>query len=128
MNLNNFVLVIDSCEDGRDLLTKLLEKKVGIPAQGVATAAAALELVGTQNPVLILLETRLSDMSGLELTQRLRKLRHLQDVPIIALTSLALPQHRQEILRAGLDGYILKPVQMQVFIQLIQRVITRQNI
>jgi CheY-like chemotaxis protein len=40
-------------------------------------------------------------------------------IPVIALTAHAMPEHRQEYLRLGFNGYISKPVDQQELIDLI---------
>ena len=83
---------------------------------GVELVAAALH----QPPDVILMDIQLPSMDGLEATQRLRSHATMQDVPIIALTALAMPGDRERCLEAGVSDYLSKPVGLKELHQVIQ--------
>lgn len=58
--------------------------------------------------VLILMDIKLPDISGYELTMQIRKL--MPQVPIIAQTAYAMPGDREQSLEAGCNDYVSKPV------------------
>jgi len=62
---------------------------------------------------LILMDVQMPGMDGIETTQAIRAQEQStgRHVPIIALTAHALPQHRERCLLAGMDGYLVKPIQ-----------------
>ena len=62
---------------------------------------------------LVLMDVQMPGMDGIETTKAIRAREQLNDrhVPIIALTAHALPQHRERCLLAGMDGYLVKPIQ-----------------
>jgi len=62
---------------------------------------------------LVLMDVQMPGLDGIETTQAIRAREQLNDshVPIIGLTAHALPQHRERCLLAGMDGYLMKPIQ-----------------
>ncbi|MCB1752590.1 MAG: response regulator [Gammaproteobacteria bacterium] len=83
---------------------------------GVELVAAALH----QPPDVILMDVQLPTMDGLEATQRLRSHKSFKDIPIIALTALAMPGDRERCLEAGVSDYISKPVGLKELHHVIQ--------
>ncbi|MDP1525023.1 MAG: response regulator [Rhodocyclaceae bacterium] len=62
---------------------------------------------------LVLMDVQMPGMDGIETTKAIRAREQLtgHHVSIIALTAHALPQHRERCLLAGMDGYLVKPIQ-----------------
>ncbi len=102
------VLVIDDHEDGLEIITIALELIGIIPiiardgTSGLATALNAL-------PDLILMDISLPDMSGFELLQQLRQRSATRQIPVIAVTAMALVEERERIRAAGFTDYLSKP-------------------
>lgn len=86
------------------------------------SGAAVKALLATESPDLILMDIQMPDMDGLQLTTaiRNRELRSGKHMPIIALTARALPQDRESCLRAGMDDYLVKPIDPDVLLAAIQ--------
>jgi two-component system, cell cycle response regulator DivK len=57
-----------------------------------------------------LMDINLPELDGYELTKRLKRLKHLADVPVIAMTANVMKGDREKTLAAGCDGYIQKPI------------------
>ena len=58
---------------------------------------------------------KMSDISGLEVTERIRASEADHDIPIIALTSYAMNGDKEKTLNAGCNGYIEKPINPETF-------------
>jgi CheY-like chemotaxis protein len=72
------------------------------------------------HPDLILMDIQMPDMDGLEATSRIRAQDEFTDIPIIALTALAMPGDRERCIQAGATEYLSKPVSMKQLVHVIQ--------
>jgi CheY-like chemotaxis protein len=59
-------------------------------------------------------------MDGLSAIKLIRLNPNLADIPIIALTALAMDRDRQKCIDAGANEYIAKPIKLKSLIQIIQ--------
>lgn len=103
------VLCVEDNAANLALVAAVLEA-AAIDVTGTATAAQALAWLEGGRADLILMDVRLPDGDGLELTRRLRALPDTARVPIIALTTHAMAGDAVRALEAGCDAYITKPI------------------
>jgi CheY-like chemotaxis protein len=83
-----------------------------------------LEQAKLTRPDLILMDIQMPRMDGFETTQKLRNDPQFRNIPIIALTALAMPNDRQRCLDAGMDDYISKPVNLKALTKTIQKLLS----
>ena len=79
-------------------------------------AEAGLTLARKQQPDLILMDIQLPGMDGLQATAVLKGDDATRDIPVIALTALAMKGDEERIRAAGCDGYIAKPLDYKNFL------------
>ncbi len=91
-------------------LARLLLATENYEVRTAEHAAAAMAVLETFHPRLILMDIQLPGMDGLALTRRLRADASLDDCIILALTAYAMEADEQKSLDAGCDGYIAKPL------------------
>ena len=109
------ILVIEDQEQNMYLMKYLLEAhgyRVVLARDGSAGIAAAR----TETPDLILLDIQLPTMSGHEVARTLQADPALSTIPIIAVTSYAMPGDREDVMAAGCTGYIEKPINPDTFV------------
>lgn len=112
MNAN--ILIIEDNEQNMYLATFILEKaghKVIQAYNGMDGVSMAEQYL----PDLILLDIQLPKMDGYIVARVLRKNEKLAKIPIIAVTSYAMPGDREHALAAGCTGYIEKPINPETF-------------
>src|SRR5258707_15865607 len=68
----------------------------------------AIDLASTNVPDLILMDIQLPDVSGLEVTRRLKDDDRSKRIPIIAVTAFTMEWHEREALDSGCDAYLSK--------------------
>jgi two-component system alkaline phosphatase synthesis response regulator PhoP len=118
------VMVVD---DEPDLL-ELVAYNIRQDGHEVLTATnglAALEMVKSRQPDVVVLDVMMPGLSGLEVARRLRSQTETASIPIVMLTARAEEKHELEGLDAGADDYISKPFSMQVLIARVKAVARR---
>jgi CheY-like chemotaxis protein len=87
----------------------------------------AISLARSEQPDLILMDIQMPGMNGLDAIKQIRMDANLAQIPIIALTALAMPGDRDRCLEAGANEYISKPVRLKQLTSLIQEMLTSVN-
>ena len=103
------VLVVDDDADCAAVLSLLLRHD-GHVVQTARDGASALDAAGDFEPHLVVLDLRLSDMSGYELASALRASEATRASTLLALTGLDGAEVRSRCLAAGIDGHLVKPI------------------
>lgn len=103
------ILYIEDNFDNRILIQRVLMAE-GFDVQGADNAKQGIELALSDPPDLILMDINMPEMSGLQATQALRQRQEMRNTSIVALTANVTQDILQETLKAGCDGYITKPV------------------
>jgi two-component system cell cycle response regulator DivK len=107
------ILYIEDNFDNRLLVRRVLAAE-GYEVIDAANAEKALEWLSTGRPDLILMDINMPDIDGYTLTARIRSMPGFDLVPIIALTANVMRGDREKSLEAGCDGYIQKPVDIDL--------------
>lgn len=79
----------------------------------------AITLAIAHRPDVILMDIQMPEMDGLEAIRQIRADAQLVNIPIIALTALAMPGDRERCLSAGANDYVTKPVSLKQLLKLI---------
>lgn len=83
----------------------------------------AITLAQTQSPHLILMDIQMAEMDGLEAMKAIRQIPQLENVPIIAMTALAMVGDRDRCLAAGANDYITKPIKLKQLVTAIENLL-----
>lgn len=100
------------------LATFLLES-AGHTVLKASDAETGVALAGKEQPDLVLMDIQLPGMDGLKATGLLKADPLTRDIPVIALTALAMKGDEERIRAAGCDGYIAKPLSYKDFLTTI---------
>jgi CheY-like chemotaxis protein len=95
----------------------------------VGNGQMALQLLSEQNFDLVAMDMQMPIMDGLEATEKIRasEKKSGRHMPIVAMTANAFEEDRQRCQRAGMDGYVTKPVTAKTIEMEITRVIAAQE-
>jgi two-component system cell cycle response regulator DivK len=114
------VLVVDDKPVNLKLITLIL-KAQNAEIMSIEDSWDAIQAIETYQPNLILLDLAMPGISGWDIHKQLRTRPELDDVPIVAITALAMTDNIQEAKEAGFDGYITKPYHVDsVVIELVE--------
>lgn len=116
------VLIIEDNEQNLYLEQFLLAAR-GHQIASAGDGASGIALAQQQDFDVILLDIQLPDMNGHEVARHLMALPDWKRVPIIAVTSYAMPGDREKALAAGCSGYLEKPIDSDRFVAQIENLI-----
>lgn len=91
-------------------LALLLLRNAGHTSLLAVDAESGLALARSEHPDLILMDVQLPGMDGLAATALLKQDPLTADIPVIAVTAMAMTSDREKTRAAGCDGYISKPL------------------
>jgi len=113
------ILVAEDNPINQKLIVHILNK-LGYDPETVENGQEVLEAISEKNYDLILMDVQMPEIDGLEATQTIRQ--HLEVQPvIIALTANAMQGDREECLRAGMDDYLSKPIQLEELVKKLEK-------
>lgn len=104
------VLIID--DDSRNIfaLTATLKARL-FNCVSCLSAAEAFAILKSHNDIdVILIDMMMPEMDGYEAIPLIKLLPNYQTIPVIAVTAQAMTGDREKCLKAGADGYVSKPI------------------
>lgn len=112
------VLVVDDNEDAAEVLTYLVES-AGHHVSVAHSAKEALEALGCSVPAVIFLDIGLPDIDGFELAKRIRFMRALTGVFIVAVTGYGQAHDKERAFAADFDRHLVKPVDVESVLNVV---------
>ena len=112
------ILHVEDNFENRMLVRRLLQSG-GFVVLEAGDAEKALEIIKEQVPDLILMDINMPDIDGYTLTNQIKGMPGLSRVPIVAITANVMKGDREKTMRAGCDGYIEKPIDVDRFLDTI---------
>ncbi len=116
------VLIVDDHPIVRQGLSQLINAEGDLEVCGdAASVKEALDLLGTAEPDVVILDLSLPDSDGLELLKQIRKeTRHL---PVLVLSMHDESMYAERLLSAGANGYIMKQAAADQLLIALRRVL-----
>jgi CheY-like chemotaxis protein len=106
------VLIVEDEEVNAMLLRRLMEG-AGFQVRVAEDGAMGVEAFQSWRPHLIWMDWRLPVMDGLEATRRIRTLKGGQEVKIVVVSASVFKDEREQMLAAGADDVLPKPIQFK---------------
>ena len=116
------VLIVEDDQSSLYMLSFLL-KSHNYEVIEATDGAGGLSNARQKKPDLIFLDVQMPNMDGFEVTRALKKDKETQDIPIVILTSFAMPGDKKKAMDAGADGYIEKPINPEIFISQMELIV-----
>ena len=113
------ILIVEDNEIDVRLLKDILEMR-GYDTLQTGDGLEAINLAFANLPDLILMDIQLPEMSGLEVTRRLRGDERSRRIPIVAVTAFAMGWHEREALDSGCNAYLSKPITIFGFLRTVK--------
>lgn len=113
------VLIVEDHDDTREML-QLVLGIFGCRVLAAANGDEAMTLAEGILPDLILMDMKLPCLDGLALTRVIRSHPILNNVPIVAITGMVTPQFHREVLNAGCDDCLDKPIDFERLEKLVR--------
>ena len=111
-------LVVDDLEQNAKVLTRLLSLW-GIPCEPVTSGEEAIEYLKNNRVEMVFMDIMMPKMSGTEAFKRIRQMLGPASPKCIAYSAHVLEHEQASYVRSSFDGFLAKPIQMEVLVQLI---------
>lgn len=96
-------------------LVEYLLKAAGYEILAADDGTRGMRMAQESRPDLIICDIQLPGMSGYDVLEQIRADPALKDTPVIALTAFSMPNDRADVLEAGFDCYLSKPIEPEKF-------------
>jgi len=116
----SLILIVEDNEKNLKLVRDVLQVK-GYETLEAGTAEDGLRIARGHAPDLVLMDIQLPGMSGIEALKALRADPATAALPVVAITASVMQQDRQEIMRAGFDGFIEKLINLRGLLDTVQK-------
>lgn len=113
------ILVVEDNPANLELMSYLL-RAFGYPHTTATDGIEAVALARQDPPDLILCDIQLPRMDGYQVLKILKNEAACREIPLVAVTALAMIGDRERMLAAGFSGYISKPIHPETFIPQVE--------
>jgi two-component system cell cycle response regulator DivK len=108
----SLILIVEDNEKNLKLVRDVLQAK-GYRTLEAGSAEDGLRIARGETPDLILMDIQLPGMDGIAALRALRAEPATAALPVVAITASVMQQDRQQIMSAGFDGFIEKPISLR---------------
>jgi len=117
------ILIIDDDSKNIFALSAVLKSKK-YPCVSAMSADQGLKILSVNKNIgVVLMDMMMPEMDGYEAIEKMKENEGLKHIPVIAVTAQAMVGDREKCLKAGADGYISKPVNVDELLRLLNKLI-----
>jgi CheY-like chemotaxis protein len=109
---DQLIRIIEDNERNLKLVRDVLQFG-GFRTAEARSAEDGLALATSCPPDLVLMDLQLPGIDGMEAFRQLRASPLTAEIPVVAVTAFAMKDDRERVLRAGFDGYLVKPISVR---------------
>jgi CheY-like chemotaxis protein len=120
------VLVAEDNPVNRELLRELLENR-GYAVVEAPDGQEALRMIEQTHPDILLLDIGMPVLDGFAVMRKIRENPSLATLPVLAVTAYAMQGDRDNVLNAGFDGYISKPINTRDLANELERLLRKRE-
>jgi CheY-like chemotaxis protein len=120
-NPKDVELTLEAMADN-NLANQVIVVKDGVEALEYLRREGKFKDYKEGNPCVILLDIKMPRMDGIEVLRRIRSDKHLKRIPVIVLSSSREEKDLCDAYELGVNGYVVKPVNFQKFIDAIKQI------
>jgi len=125
-NSNNIsVLVVDDSATDRKIINRLLSSTGWIDSNEVTSGKDALKVIDKVDPDIVITDIMMPEMDGYEVAKSLREKGY--EKPIIAISGRSEISERKKISAAGIDAFMLKPLNLQTMLDKIDELMANSS-
>ncbi|MBN2485691.1 MAG: response regulator [Bacteroidales bacterium] len=121
INLHDKCILIAEDEESNYKLLESYLKRTKAKLIWARNGREAVKLAREHKPGLILMDIKMPIMDGIEAAKQIREI--MPSVPVIAQTAYAMKNEIADILKSGIEYYIVKPIKLDDLIELIRKTI-----
>jgi two-component system sensor histidine kinase/response regulator len=103
------ILLVEDNDINQQVARELLED-AGLVVDVADNGEVALAMVDRQPYDLVFMDMQMPVMDGVTATQALRRMERFQHLPVVAMTANAMEADRQKCLAAGMNDFLVKPI------------------
>ncbi len=120
------VLIVEDNPDNRLLIHMIFQRfmKNEVRLVDAEDGVEAVDYVSSNTPDLILMDLKMPKMDGFEAIKKIRSIPSCKDIPILVLSAQANKADLERAQQIGSNGFITKPINIQLFIKTIQEYVS----
>jgi two-component system cell cycle response regulator DivK len=120
------ILIVEDNPQNMRLLEMILRNR-GYFLLKAADGEEALDMAISEQPDLIIMDVMLPKVNGLEVTRKLRQMPAFSRIPIIGVTAYAMKGDREEVIEAGCDAYLSKPINTRELPRVVAKMLLQRQ-
>lgn len=114
------ILIVEDNEKNMKLVRDVLQAK-GYRTIEAVTGEEGVRLARERGPALVLMDIQLPGINGIEALRQIRADRATASIPVIAVTASVMASDRRNIVEAGFDAYVGKPLNLREFLDAVAK-------
>jgi CheY-like chemotaxis protein len=114
------ILLVEDNDVNQQVARELLED-AGLAVAVADDGQAALQMVQKYAYDLVFMDMQMPVMDGVTATREIRKLQQLAHLPVVAMTANAMAQDRRKCMDAGMNDFLVKPIDPQEMLAILVR-------